>query len=166
MKKHRMNSWSKSFAEVWRIYKNAYNSDKFVGTFLIGILFFSSLGIWLDLASQIITEQSNQNNTNMPFKIDSFFTFIVTFISLLIIDSFLEKEDTRDELKGIGILFIGIVIAITIVTYLFKSLWIILAYVICLLIYIAIEADKDKYDSEDDDNPIKSGKFDQLEDEE
>ena len=73
MKKHRMNSWSKSFAEVWRIYKNAYNSDKFVGTFLIGILFFSSLGIWLDLASQIITEQSNQNNTNMPFKIDSFF---------------------------------------------------------------------------------------------
>lgn len=166
MKKNRINSWAKSFNEVWRIYENAYKSDKFVGTFIIGILFFSSLGIWFDVVSQLITVQSTQNNTSIPFKIDSFFTFIVAFISLLIIDSFLEKEDTRDELKGIGILFIGIVIVITSVTYFFKSLWIISAYVICLLIYIAIEADKDKYDCKDDNNPLKTKEFEKLEDEE
>jgi uncharacterized membrane protein len=152
MQKIRINSWIQSCNEVGRIYANAWKSNKFVGTFLIGILLSSSLGIWLDIFRQ------------QTVQIDNFFTFIVALTSILIIDSFLDKDGIKDELKGVGIIFLGLLIFITTITYVFKSHWIILAYILCLLIYIAIEADKDKYDSQEDQNTLGYDEFQALTD--
>ena len=161
MSKMRSDSWEKSFKEVGRIYSNAKKSNKFVATFFIGIILCSSFGIWLEYLSQYAS-----NGEITSFKIENYFTYIVAFLSILIIDSFLTSGEVRDELKGLGIIFIGLAIFITFITFYLKSKWILLAYVLCLLIYIAIEADKDKYDSNDDKNPITTEDFEELEDEE
>jgi hypothetical protein len=161
MSKTRNDSWGESFREVARIYSNAKKSNKFVATFFVGIILCSSFGIWMDYLSQYAIDGKITS-----FRIENYFTYIVAFLSILIIDGFLTSGEVRDELKGLGIFFIGITIFITFVTFYLKSKWILLAYFLCLLIYIAIEADKDKYDGKDDNNPINTQKFDILEDEE
>jgi len=138
--KTRKNQWNKKlFKEIWIRFLNAVFSIYFIVFFIIGILFFGTMGIWIP---------HFRNENNILLNSEALFTYSIAMLGTLVVEFFINAEKNTLSLLA---LLLG-VIAIAFLGYgyydapLSESNYTIWGTIFTLLLFVLVNANDGKFD--------------------
>lgn len=142
--KARKNQWNKRlFKEIWVRFLNAIFSIYFIVFFIIGILFFGTMGIWIPYF---------RNEDYILFNSEALFTYSIAMLGTLVVDFFINAEKNKLSLLG---LLLGM-ISISLLGYGYytapsaESSFTIWGTILTLLLFILVNANDEKFDDTED----------------
>jgi len=138
--KTRKNQWNKKlFKEIWIRFLNAIFSIYFIVFFIIGILFFGTMGIWIPYF---------RNENHILLNSEALFTYSIAMLGTLVVEFFINAEKNTLSLLA---LLLGIV-SISLLGYgyydapLTESNFTIWGTIFTLLLFILVNANDEKFD--------------------
>lgn len=149
--KTRKNPWNKKLLkEIRTRFVNAIFSIYFIVFFIIGILFFGTMGIWIPFF---------RNENQILFNSEALFTYSIAMLGTLIVEFFINAE--RNKLSLLALL-LGM-ISISFLGYGYydapkiESNFTIIGTILTLLLFILVNANDEKFDDPEDSPATTTG---------
>jgi len=143
--KIRRNSWDGLGVELSNRLGNTFKSLPFLAFFLVGVIFIGGTGVWLPWVM-------DKTNTVSLFESQNLLTYSVAILGTLLVDGFF--EDKKKNLAAFGLIIGIIALGLCVFGYYESqtgfSLYVLLGSILSLLIFLFVNVNNDRFDTEED----------------